>query len=474
MRAMSEDERVLESLIQENAALQAENEALRAETFELCGGPPAALGDDEPLRASGWSPADPLEALKREQEALLGVLEIGKELEELRRINSALQEQVEGLREDNSVLRTESLALRDSRAAASALPAPAHTPAPAVAGTTQPTAGKGSLDGNCLNDDDGHSKGDQRARELSTGNPDALVACSPEQRKEAIAALLKAGLFDVSSATGAKERAALPVAGPGDGRAPAAMTLDTGASAKPAPSPGAPRDAAAAPSPAPAPAEHRRPAAPAPAPAAPASLERTALPKPAAPAAAAPASLERTALPKPAAPAPAPAAPASLERTALPKAGVATDPQRRGRAQEIGEALRRGDTKALTKCSSDERKELVAEMLKNGLFDPLPAPNSKSAAGTTAAGVDEPRSADGESNKYAQELQVREMLQGLAVAPEEPRIITDSPACRQSILGGGETLSSKLAERLEEDEAPFSRSVAVREMLQGLSAAGGR
>eukprot|EP00403_Amphidinium_massartii_P014593 CAMPEP_0178409064 /NCGR_PEP_ID=MMETSP0689_2-20121128/20267_1 /TAXON_ID=160604 /ORGANISM="Amphidinium massartii, Strain CS-259" /LENGTH=256 /DNA_ID=CAMNT_0020030189 /DNA_START=1 /DNA_END=771 /DNA_ORIENTATION=- len=167
-----DNEATLQALLAENEELRIENEALLAEA-RRCGLDPEGLPD--PLDAvPGLAVMQGrLDALKKEREALAGVMRLGDELQEMQATNAKLREEASLLNQENTALKDRNKVLRL-------------------------TQGR----------DGGDSKeivASPAAAEAAPASPlskefEAMQYCSPEKRKELIASLLKAGFFDAVAA----------------------------------------------------------------------------------------------------------------------------------------------------------------------------------------------------------------------------------------------------------------------------------
>lgn len=129
------------------------------------------------------------------------------------------------------------------------------------------------------------------------------------------------------------------------------------------------------------------------------------------------------------------------------------------RANEIGEALRRGDKKALSSCSPAERKELVAEMLRNGLFvnPPFPAVSNQSRWEAPLP----------EDMTPSQDMAMRGALQGLTPRSPREKARVYSPTQSASL-----SPPSKKAASEEVEDVPFERESALRGLLMGIARKG--
>lgn len=206
---MMDEDADLETLIKENEALQAENEALRREIGEHA---VAFESNEEAIEPTGdeeatWLQAR-LEALKREREALENVLSLGEELQGLQRTNMLLREGTRHLEDENAMLRGEHAGLPavGSRAMAPIAYAPSVKAAPRTAApgpSPLVLAGQASV-----------GPGKEVAEALRRGDSKALNDVSKEQRKELIADMLKTGLFVAPPgplATSADDNAIAPI-----------------------------------------------------------------------------------------------------------------------------------------------------------------------------------------------------------------------------------------------------------------------
>jgi len=357
-----EDSLDLAALLEENTALRAENERLLAETAEY--GLSMDLPTDPSSPQSAKAVSSRFNLVERQRQTLLGVRRLGDELQELSQRNAELKGEAGRLREENSRLNQQNAALRAaSRATTPAVVTPAVA-TPVGKQAILPSVKPGDIVSGPLVLPGGLEK---RAAQISTaikrGDRDALNTCSEAQRKELVAAMLKVGLFDAavpaSMTTPPPEQEVILEPPP---------TAPIGKVAK-EPAGGGQTKAVAADAPARA---ASRPAVPGAAPDA--ATEPTAaklgLPPGAAPPVVAPPHEEAVARPVGVS-APVPPTAGALQRDAM---GV----RRRGtgelerQAQEIADRMKT--------CSDAERKELVAEMLRQGLFGGQSGPSPPSTA----------------------------------------------------------------------------------------------
>jgi len=382
----------LERLIQENLALQAENEALRLETKEHA---VTFQSDDEPVEPTPDSEAAWLqvqvEALRREGEALQNVLCLAEELQALQRTNIALREAEGQLREENSFLQAENTTLQ----AASPPAIGSRAAAPAAASMqrrgVEPQAPKGSLD----------RRVHQLTVSLGHGDQDVLANCNQQQRKEIVAAMLKAGLFDPlgeEQRTGASAGLATTAptygvaAAVADGPPVSAPSSSKQRYVQPAASNAQSAQKGAA-------SNAQKVAAPAPTgsagPRISAPVAKAAAPAPtgsAGPRISAPVAAQQK---------------ASAALAAPVDAGAMPWPVSMGVGQDVAEALKRGDDKALNSLNKEQKKELIANMLKTGVFCAPPGPITATAADERA--MDLPQ----EKSSYSRDLQMKQLQQQL-------------------------------------------------------------
>lgn len=460
--AVLEADAELEALLRENASLQAENDALRKDTSEY-----GIAADDLPVGvpssdAAATSQAGQqarLDALRREREALLGVLRLGEELQELRQANCSLRDTARQLYAENASLRDENSSLREGprspafsqisaeiRAQATGQPVPTPgTPHAAAVGT------------------DLERKAMDIAEAIRNGNSELIgqVSCSPEKRKELVAAMLKAGIYDSTP----KVQPQTPPVVPAKRQAPA-----------PAP-PAAPPPRAAAhlgtsgsleadewaaatgPKKKLAPAHSFQDPAPPLAPAAAWQEQTLSAPAPRA-----------MQVPAPPAASSVPAGMAhgsgSRSSPALPAHGQGTrtkplPPLRHGQdVNKITEALQQGNSEALTSMGDKQRKELIAEMLKAG----LQAEGPKNTVGISSGDPTSFRAADlspqeDDCMDYSREQQVKAALLGL----KETSAVDRAPAVQ--------SLAAAPAPPSHDDGSTYTRELAVKQMLQGLAGA---
>jgi regulator of replication initiation timing len=126
--ATSEDEEPLDAdllaLIEENEALQAENDALRLETADH-----GIFFDDDAEateeQEAAWLCVK-LEALKRERESLQDFLELSHELNDLQLLNTTLREVTTQLMNENEALQKERNSLQTDSALASTVASPSR------------------------------------------------------------------------------------------------------------------------------------------------------------------------------------------------------------------------------------------------------------------------------------------------------------------------------------------------------------
>lgn len=177
------DDEEWDRLMKEHEALQAENDALKVEISqnavsfdydeEVVEFEPTAEEEAAKLQAQ-------IEALRREGEALQNVVYLGEELQGLQRTNITLREATKQLEKENSTLQATSGPAVGSRPGANAFRKGDEVPLDAL---------------------------DRRVRDLivsqGRGNQDVLSTCSKRQRQEIVAAMMKSGLFDPLTATGA-------------------------------------------------------------------------------------------------------------------------------------------------------------------------------------------------------------------------------------------------------------------------------
>lgn len=363
----------LEASLEENRALRAEHEALVAETQQLC---LALENADVPSQNMASAHMDTvchsnLESLRREQQMLMGISRLGGELEDLRDVNSKLQDEASTLRAQNAKLASDNAALRDRTQNATpptAAVRPAPMPAPVASVSAPPPKALVQVpvaeSGVCLDAQVLPPGLAKRADEISTaiklGRP---VACSEEQRRELVAAMLKVSLTTTSpqldedgylapavvapsAATTANKR--LPPAQPQN----VAITQPQPVVPYAAPTPQTTKPAMTYAAPAPVEVQKGAPAV---------------VTTPTVASAPPPAAAQKIPASNTAASSKAPVpAHAAAARVSPPVSSSGSALERR--AQEIAEELRKGNSRALSSCSEEERKELVAEMLRQGVF----------------------------------------------------------------------------------------------------------
>lgn len=546
----------LSVLLEENAALKVENEALRAEA-ERCGAKPVDISSKEQLLISK------LETLKREREVLKTIRPIGDELNELKQANGKLAHEAAQLQQENEVLRTEKdkvQAEADAAAAEAAATAAAKRPSPLAwsspAASMRPTPRRPPETPTIPPGTFQTPELEERAANISSaieqGDPAALSTCDEEQRRELIAAMLKASLFkpmtppsirnvprSAGATVGRTSQSVLKAFPPSETRPVTAPVPQPETRADPVAAPAVVADPVAPP----AAAEPVAELAPAPAVevaaapvAAPAATEPIESPCPAIVASepcpvaeAAPmaeveaagdtappmADLEKMKVEVPpeapvnaaapdgdlpvdvtpriaeeaalqelppqkhvaaedAAPALAPAAPvAAVVPSPRPSAdiqspAVAPSGTWAERAKQIAEALQRGEAGALANCSEEDRKEIVAEMLRQNLRFGASAGGSDNLPKLPVADLGEPSPvADlGEpSPRDEQDDALRGALKGFApVASAAGGHAVAPPVEGPSMVPGTADLE------VGDDQA--SRELACREMLHQVLHAG--
>lgn len=343
--APPEDELDLAALLEENAALRAEHEQLLAETAQY--GLMLELPNEPTSPASAKAVSSRYEAMERQRKALLGVRRLGDELEELSMRNAKLKGEAGQLREENTRLVEQNAALRAaSRASTPALATPtgpartaARTPAVRTpvaqnvigTGVDDPIKPELMVAGSLVLPPGLEKRAAEISAAIKLGDQEKLNTCSVEQRKELVAAMLKVGLFDAAvpaSLAPAPPPAQVPFNLPPAAAIAAKCTHDPAGAVQGSAEKAAPPPVTA------------RSGAPAPISAAAAFGGRKAT-------------------------AASAAVPGATTTIAAKLAPVVAVSQGRGgslekQAQDI--------TELLSSCSDSERKELVADMLRQGLF----------------------------------------------------------------------------------------------------------
>eukprot|EP00747_Dinoflagellata_sp_TGD_P166133 gnl/TRDRNA2_/TRDRNA2_188435_c0_seq1.p1 gnl/TRDRNA2_/TRDRNA2_188435_c0~~gnl/TRDRNA2_/TRDRNA2_188435_c0_seq1.p1 ORF type:complete len:498 (+),score=141.49 gnl/TRDRNA2_/TRDRNA2_188435_c0_seq1:67-1560(+) len=485
-----DDDLDVEALRKENEALWEENEALRKETLEIG----LATPRDDGLALQGR-----LEALRHEREMLQSMLKIGEELQELRNTNQALRQSSMQLRDQNAALQRENEQLRLENLAAQqaaeleaqvaaaekavADAAPQEPAAPALGRAPEQSATTASLSLTPQSPSPLEQKATDIAERVRKGDNKALARCSADERKELVAAMMKASLFQVmpspppaeepapAPAIQAPEAAAmlpapsvqaLHAAPPTHAAAPTAVAAAPAATAAPAPmaamTSAAPPAAARAPLAAQAPQTAQAPQA---ALTAPAPQVATTAAAPQAPA------MAQTPLPsRPAPEVPARAAPVSS--TSAPMRGnkaappallpvVEPPPRQLSRnekqAMELAERLKKGDDGALIAMTEEQRKAMVSEMLRTGFMKP-----PESTAGQLQL-IDGPPGPSKEIVEVSHDVSMKEMLKmlqqkgapsSLPESPTQPQPVSVPPpaaSCGEEALAANEEVSRELQVR---------------------------
>mmetsp|Transcript_15102 Transcript_15102/g.53004 ORF Transcript_15102/g.53004 Transcript_15102/m.53004 type:complete len:395 (-) Transcript_15102:169-1353(-) len=206
----------LAALLEENASLQAENEALRAEAAQYGSVPAPAAALDAAEAGSEERLSERLETLRRDQQALYKIIHLKDELQSLQKAKDQLQLVAGSLQEENSELLSQLEELGPT------------TPKPVkLEDVTMPA---GSLP----------SALEGRASDISSGirrgDASALESCSDEQRRELIVAMLQAGIFTATSPSTTPKPGTIRRRGPPDSaaRPPAPAPTPTLEAASPA------------------------------------------------------------------------------------------------------------------------------------------------------------------------------------------------------------------------------------------------
>lgn len=491
----------LQSLLQENEELQKENSMLREENAEYG----LAVGPLSPKEGRSAIEAK-LQALRREHEALLGLQKLGEHLQGLQKVNGNLHQEAQHLQKENVALRGENVKLRATTkssmtAGARLVPvatsktagSDAFTPSSAAGFNSSPTHMFAAPPAPARDKDRGRTRaasgelGPNRVSVVSAVPVDvsSINKCSEKQKKEMVAAMLQ-GLFDgmpdakegsvlgeVPAATNTPYQATLhstPTSNPPANTNPATSTFvpsNPGNTLPVALSRQAQADT-----------PERFHAAP---PSACKTGDRS------------PERLKRTSFADPPVeitliidrnerlPSKSKAdRPPSLEEEVVAPAGQDTDARDQQvshskpmseqtllraspplhslqaqatpyvptspielQAQEIAKGLQHGDTRALHSVDPEQRREMVAEMLKQGLFSAVPAMPAQSE--TEIQRLSSPPGAS-----FGRDMAVRDMLTGLYTSkPEVHREYERSTSPRPQIS----------------DVSEMGREMAVREKL---------
>jgi len=376
-------------------------------------------------------------------------LRLGEELQELRQANTSLREAARQLYEENASLREENTVLRSKRPAAVATEPGPKWGQRAVAA---PVRGQGALqpvptpvkanNAGCV------PHVEQRALEIANaikgGNNSVLSKCTEEQRKELVAAMMKAGLFDqlppsrgdtTNQEQGRLEAASTSVLKPIKGTVASSANRAGSYSAQK-------------------PIYVEEPVskhAPAPTVKAPAVLVEEAAPVSEQTTSKASTRHQTSGSSKSV----GSAAQGGTAKQMTALSPLSPVPEHDRRIQELAQAVRQGDKKALSKYSPDQRKDIIADMLKAGLFQGVSPPTDGGVTGIDIIAFSE---ASGNEHESSHEDFVRNALQDLSTI-DQP-----NPRTNGIVVVEGDHAQA-------EEGSRYVRELQVRAALQNLTQA---